>query len=658
MIAAFALGSDNKRYFRGTLPRLAIFTIILMPLLYCAMYLWAFWNPFGEVNKIPAAVVNLDTGAMNKGVPLRAGDQVVQSLTESGQLGLTQTSAETASSGLASGEFYFTITLPENFSTAVVSPNTTTPEKAEVIFTFNDANNYLSTVIGEDAAEQVLAKVNSAISAQGVNQVLVSIQESGVGIKKAAQGSGEIAGGLKTMDSSVRKQLLPGTKELSSGLDKAYSGSQQLSAGTSLMDSKARSVINPIITELRSAELKQFNKKLGTLGQQIDDLAGLINKLDQSDLAKAINAAIAKMIASGDPELKELAQKLQTEWTSFHKVIQSDYKKVSTTYLQLEKLLGVPPGGSITTQLNEMDSKIAGALSTLVGDVNKLNNGAQELNTGLSKLDTGSNTLVGGVEELQTGTGKLLAGANELTSGLESGLKEIPQWTAEQRQLTADTLSTPAELQENVDNIAPTFGTGFAPFFSTLALFVGALLTWMLLTPLQSRPVNNGLGPIRTALVSYAPAILVGLLQATVLFAVIKWALQMPVSHPVGMWMFMVLMSWTFLALIQMLIAVFDTAIGRVVTLALLMVMLISSGGIYPVPTTAAPFQWIHPFDPMTYTVTGMRQLTVAVVTDSRLWLSVAVLVGIIIVSLAVTGICVRRNRRFTMERLYPTIEV
>lgn len=66
MIAGLALGSDNKRYFRGKLPRLAIITIIFMPLLYCAMYLWAFWNPFGEVDKIPAAIVNLDTGASMK----------------------------------------------------------------------------------------------------------------------------------------------------------------------------------------------------------------------------------------------------------------------------------------------------------------------------------------------------------------------------------------------------------------------------------------------------------------------------------------------------------------------------------------------------------------------------------------------------------------
>lgn len=658
MIAGLTIGSDNKRYFRGTLPRLAIFTIILMPLLYCAMYLWAFWNPFGEVNKIPAAVVNLDTGAMNQGTPLHAGDQVVQSLMSSGQLGLTETSQEEATNGLADGSYYFTITLPADFSSAVVSPNTKTPKKAEVIFTFNDATNYLSTVIGEDAASQVLAQVNSAIGAQGVNQVLVSIQESGAGVKTAAQGAGQIAAGLNKMNTSVKGQLLPGTKKLSAGLGTAYSGSSQIAAGTSELDQKANEAIKPLISQLTSPQMKQFNQKLGQIGQEIEKLGTTIVDLEHSPLGQAIDDAITAMKNSGDPVLVNLANKLQTQWNKFQATVTKDYNKVVSTFKKLEKALNVPAGGSITEQLNKIDSQAASDLTTLVADVDKLNSGAQTLTSGLGKLNAGGKTLTTGVQTLQAGTGKLLTGANELSSGLNAGLKKLPTWTPDQRQLTANTLSTPASLTENVNNVAATFGTGFAPFFSTLALFVGGLLTWMLLTPLQKRPISAGIGPFRSAFASYVPAILVGLLQATVLFAVIKFALQMPVTHPIGMWMFMVLMSWTFLALIQMLNAVFDTAIGRVVSLALLMVMLISSGGIYPVPTTAVPFQVIHPYNPMTYTVTGMRQLSVAVITDSRLWLSVAILFGVIIISLIITAICVLRNRRYTMERLYPSIEV
>ncbi len=84
----------------------------------------------------------------------------------------------------------------------------------------------------------------------------------------------------------------------------------------------------------------------------------------------------------------------------------------------------------------------------------------------------------------------------------------------------------------------------------------------------------------------------------------------------------------------------------------------IRAGGIYPVPTTAKPFQCIHPFDPMTYTVNGLRQPTVAGHVDSRLRIAIAVLTGILLVTLTASAVSVRRNRRYTMERLYPPIEV
>ena len=68
MLAGMSLGTDLKRYSRGLMPRIALITIIVMPLLYGAMYLWAFWNPFAEVNKVPVALVNEDRGAQAQGL--------------------------------------------------------------------------------------------------------------------------------------------------------------------------------------------------------------------------------------------------------------------------------------------------------------------------------------------------------------------------------------------------------------------------------------------------------------------------------------------------------------------------------------------------------------------------------------------------------------
>ncbi|MDH3061556.1 hypothetical protein QEN36_19635, partial [Gordonia alkanivorans] len=61
--------------------------------------------------------------------------------------------------------------------------------------------------------------------------------------------------------------------------------------------------------------------------------------------------------------------------------------------------------------------------------------------------------------------------------------------------------------------------------------------------------------------------------------------------------------------------------------------------------------------DPMTYTVEGLRQLTVGGI-DYRLWLAIGVLSGITLGCLLISSWAARRNRQYTMDRLYPPVEV
>ncbi len=142
------------------------------------------------------------------------------------------------------------------------------------------------------------------------------------------------------------------------------------------------------------------------------------------------------------------------------------------------------------------------------------------------------------------------------------------------------------------------------------------------------------------------------------MYLVVHFGVGLQARHPIATVGFLLLIVATFLALIQAFNALFGgVSVGRVVTLAFLMLQLVSAGGIYPVETTATPFQILHPVDPMTYAVNGLRQL-IAGGIDSRLWIAIAVLTGVLLVSLAASSFAARRDRQYTMERLKPPIEV
>ncbi len=79
MLAGLAFGSEIKRFRRSRLTRAAIVVLMLLPLVYGALYLWAFWDPFGHTNKMPVALVNSDRGAScpaSSSTPVRRSPRV------------------------------------------------------------------------------------------------------------------------------------------------------------------------------------------------------------------------------------------------------------------------------------------------------------------------------------------------------------------------------------------------------------------------------------------------------------------------------------------------------------------------------------------------------------------------------------------------------
>lgn len=146
------------------------------------------------------------------------------------------------------------------------------------------------------------------------------------------------------------------------------------------------------------------------------------------------------------------------------------------------------------------------------------------------------------------------------------------------------------QLTSEHDNDAPDFATGMAPFFLTLALFFGALV----LRPLQTRPIAAEVVALRVVLASYLPAVTLATIQAVILYCVVRFALGLHLVYPMATLAFMVLISWVFVAVTQAINALVGPAVGRVLIMALLMVQLVSAGGLYPVETTTRPFQVLH----------------------------------------------------------------
>ena len=637
MLAGMSLGTDLKRYSRGTMPRLALLTIIVLPLLYGAMYLWAFWNPFAAIGKIPVALVNEDTGATVSGEQLHAGDEVTAALIDSRQLDLHQVSESQASKGVSDGTYYFSITLPADFSTAVVSPAGPHPQKAQIQFRFNDANNYLASVMGQNAAREVLNEVSSKVGQKVIGTALNQVTDE---VGKAADGAEQISDGATKLADNLgvaregAAALAAGSQRLSAGIQQATDPLLKLTTdlGAKGLDPAAAGAAASAL----SGDIKTVSDRLASLNINYQQAAGIVDQV------------VGVLHANPDPQLHQLgdtlagAQRL-LDVTGMDPATDEGLAQLRANTQRLENDLGDPNSGLRTFMTHALDGGLKSDLVALRNGATELDSGAHKLSDGLVQLSDGSNRLKDGAAQLASGLGE----ANERAATI----------TDQQRVEVAQILASPVGVEMDFTHHAATFGTGFAPFFLPLALFIGSLIVWMLLTPLQTRAIVNGLGALRVVLASYWPALLLGTCQVLLMYAVVHFGVGLQARHAWGMVAFLILIAAAFLALIQCFNALLGVAVGRVLALAFLMFQLVSSGGVYPVETTAKPFQILHPYDPMTYAVNGLRQLTVGGI-DSRLWTSVAVLSAVLLVSLAASSWAARRDRQYTLERLYPPIEV
>lgn len=685
MISGFNLGTELKRFGRTKLGRIAIAAIILMPLLYSALYLWAFWNPFGNVNKLPIAFVNEDKGTVVKGEKLNAGDQIVDNLKGKDEIHFDFVSKQDALDGVKDGRYYFVVELTPDFSEAVASPAGDEPRQAVIKTTYNDTNGYLSTMIGENVMRTMLPVISEEIGSQAIDKVLVGIQSAGTGLTQAADGAGKLA---------------EGAGELSQGLDTATAGADKLATGAGTVDEKlgelgagAHKLADGTQTladgvDSATVKLQQLTTGVDQLSGGVDELGAgatqinngvqqLKTQLDQVTATQTNASAQVRQLvgqlrgvagtADAVRQLDQLAYQLDTQGLGANAPATQQINQLAGGTSQLAYQLSDPnaPFRSGFDQLHSGTGQLPGKLGELQSGITQLNDGAHQLAQGTDKLKAegtvplaeAATKLSGGLGKLDEGAKKLDDGAGTLSTKLREGSEAVPQWNTAQREHTASVLGGPVALQQTNEAGNNTFGGGLAPFFFSLALFIGGIIIFLLLRPMQNRAIASGVAPLRATLDGLFPAGLISILQATVVVAVTIFGVGMDPKYPIGLLLFAMAVSIMFTAVNQMLNVALGPGPGKVAAMSLLMFQILASGGLYPVETEPKIFAWLHPINPMTYSVNGFRQLMYGNV-DHRLaqaLFAVAVITGL---ALFLTALCARRDRMWTMKRLHPAINL
>ena len=279
--------------------------IILIPSIYAGLFLSSMWDPYGDLEYLPVAVVNKDVPVIYKDERLAVGEKLTEELADNASMAFNIVDETTAFEGLENGTYYMVITIPEDFSNNASTVMDDEPKQMVLQFATNPGKNYISMKLSESAIKQIKENIMEQVTTTYTEAVFDSLGDVAEGFDKAVDGTNEMLDGedklidgnkeitdnlVKLTDGALTftdgtEELKVGLKDYMAGADKINDGASQLSAGTSKLNSSVPTYTKGVSSakdgsDKLVANNTTLNNGIASVGKGISDLLAGVTKLE------------------------------------------------------------------------------------------------------------------------------------------------------------------------------------------------------------------------------------------------------------------------------------------------------------------------------------------------------------------------------------------
>lgn len=499
--------------------------------------------------------------------------------------------------------------------------------------------------------------------AQGVSSVANAVHPLSSGANslhaatsKISDGAAQSASGAATLAKGATG-LHAATSTLSSGTANALTGATALATGAAQLSNSAVQ-----LQQLQTAQTQQIQHLVdaydtmndaerlaalqsieGTSQQLSAGTAALSGTTDQTGLSKLASSSAQlvgndatdttqatglRALHAGAKSVEAGAQQLSSGTDTLSQGLSTLSSGAAQSNSGAEKLQsGLSTLDANMPKLTQGTAKLTAASTSLVSAISQLNSGAGTLNGGLQTLDSkipslasGLNTLnsqsqtlvvsidkaASGSQRLSTASTTIAKGSSSLATALSAGSQKVPSYTDAQAKTISATAAQPVSVTSTRNHQVSNTGTGMLPYFLGLALWLGALSTFMMRPALRAKLMRKHRSALVVTLGSYLPYAVLGMIQAIAAVSIVHWGIGVDVANLGGLFLFTMFASCCYMAISQACIVLLGDP-GKFVLILLMVTQLTSGGGTYPVETTPGFFRAVNPFLPMTYVIKGVR---------------------------------------------------
>ncbi|WP_195999855.1 YhgE/Pip domain-containing protein [Clostridium sp. 1001271B_151109_B4] len=687
---------DIKKLIKSPVAIIIVTGLCILPSLYAWINIKACWDPYSNTGNLPIVVVNNDEGTDLNGEYINVGDEVVNNLKENKSIGWVFKDGWQANDGLNKGEYYALIEIPNNFTEGLISITTTAPRKPQIIYKANEKANAIATKIADVAKDSVVREIKTNFvdtvnetSIKVINELadklqinkpqILSLKETMVSatedldkvseyITNTAEQSKEFQDYLKKMQSDLPK-ITDGINNLQNIVEVSKNVTQYTNNIVNLTSSN----IDSDIIKIQAAN-NDIKNLINTIKQDIknDNKENILESLNKiSDLNN-------KAIAFLDEDIKIL----QTiyDYAGSDIILQQInlLSSIRDTFENREQLIESLASAIENNEATENINELLDSLSSAVDDMSSYLSEASNFyyssvvnvfdnltNGSALKLDTIENILestkiivpeLKALSNFMISTNSLSVNQiNELNDKVISLNDKLNDLNEETKEFTSDTIdemvtfmlknpdeiasfiSSPIELKEEEVYDSGIFGVGLTPFYSVLAIWIGALLACCLLSVEceEKFKIQLKLNTFQEHFGKLLLFLAISLIQSFIIVLGDIYILGVNPESMKVLFIFTILASITFTVIIFTLVSLLGN-VGKAIVVIMMVFQIAGAGGIYPIQTNPEIFGILEPLWPFTYAINGFRE-GISGALESHVKSYVLALIGFIGVFLALS---------------------
>ncbi|WP_220784672.1 YhgE/Pip domain-containing protein [Bacillus sp. BML-BC021] len=425
-----------------------IIAVLFVPILYAGMFLWAFWDPYKQLDDLPVAVVNLDKGAVFDGKPIEVGKGLVDNLKDNTSFKWEFVSEKEAKKGMEGRKYYMLVRIPDNFSSNATTLLKDDPKPLNLEYIPNESLNFLSSQIGGTAIEKIKGEVASTLTKTYAEKMFDSIQDVSKGLADGAEGANKLHDGSS--------ELHDGSNKVTDGLHTLQGKSGEMKDGVGKLADGSGKVTNG----LNTLNSKTGDMQIG-IGKLVDGSGKVTNGLN------TLNSKTNEM-QTGIGKLQEGSQK-----------VTAGLNTLNGKTGEMQAGIGKLQDGSekVTAGLNTLVSKsgelktgttdLSNGMEQLVGGQSKLEGASQKVEKGLEDLNRTVKNSAADLKEMQSKGPSILNTVNEKIDGAGGNVKQLNELTQSTAEDAKNAAQDVVNLQKQIESLPKEYQEQLQPFITS-----------------------------------------------------------------------------------------------------------------------------------------------------------------------------------------------